>query len=432
MKRPDELAPTPTRVSVHQHQVRRKDVDANALAVTDTLTDAGFQALLVGGCVRDLLLGAKPKDFDVATSATPEEVRALFRRSRLVGRRFRIAHVRFGRNEVIEVSTFRRFATSPEVEDDQAHSDEGLILRDNVYGTLEEDAFRRDFTVNALYYDPRTEDVLDYVSGLSDLRIRRLRCIGEPAVRLREDPVRLLRALRFQAKLDFELDPEIRVELVDTADRLGAIPPARLFDEVSKMLLSGYAERAWGLMEDTPVRKALFPHTPPDDELVYRAMANTDARIAAGKPVTPGFLLAVLLWQDYQARAAELQDHKKPAEAKASAAAATLGDQQRILSIPRRFSQFVRDVWGLQRRLEDRYARNINRLAAHPRFRAGYDFLVLRGETGDSPLAAEAADWWTAYQEADEATQQQFIADRRSTQPAKRKRRRRRRARQAD
>ena len=327
MSEPGKLPVSPTRVGVETHNVRRSDVDANALIVTDTLTDAGFQALLVGGCVRDLLLGAKPKDFDVATSATPEEVRALFRRSRLIGRRFRIAHVRFGRSEIIEVSTFRRFATAPDIQDDQKHSEEGLLLRDNVYGSLEEDAFRRDFTVNALYYDPRTEEVLDYVGGLDDLRIRQLRCIGEAAVRLREDPVRLLRALRFQAKLDFELDPAIEAELATTADRLAAIPPARLFDEVSKMLLSGYAERAWLHMEKTPVRHALFPHTPPEDALVYRAMANTDARIAQGKPVTPGFLLAVLLWQDYLAKAGELRERKKPAEAHALAAADTLAER---------------------------------------------------------------------------------------------------------
>jgi poly(A) polymerase len=428
LNRPTDLPLTPTRISVKQHQLRREDVDANAVTVTDTLTDSGFQALLVGGCVRDLLLGAKPKDFDVATSATPEQVRALFRRSRLVGRRFRIAHVRFGRGDVIEVSTFRRFAASPNVEEDQKHSEEGLILRDNVYGTLEEDAFRRDFTVNALYYDPRTEEVLDFVDGLGDLAAMRLRCIGESAVRLREDPVRLLRALRFQAKLGFELDPEVSAELADTADRLAAIAPARLFDEIIKMLLSGYAERAWQLIDNTPIRHALFPNTLPNDELVHRAMANTDARIAVGKPVTPGFLLAVLMWPDYIARSAELREHKKPAEANALAAAQTLADQQKIMAVPRRFSQFVRDVWGLQRRLEDRHARNIQRLAQNPRFRAGYDFLLLRAEAGEGEGITEAADWWTNYQDVDEDARVELIKERQSSQPAKRKRRRRRSA----
>ena len=415
----------PNRVGVEEHQVARRDVDANALNVTDTLSKAGFQALLVGGCVRDLLLGAKPKDFDVATSATPEQVRELFRRSRLVGRRFRIAHVRFGRSEVIEVSTFRGAATSSEA-DGQRHSEEGLILRDNVYGSLEEDAFRRDFTVNALYYDPATEEVLDFVDGLSDLSTNRLRCIGEPAIRLREDPVRILRALRFQAKLGLDLDPAMDEELDQAAEGLSAIPPARLFDEVSKMLMSGYAQNAWRRIEDTAVRRVLFPNTPPEDELVDRAMANTDARIAAGKPVTPGFLLAVLLWYDYLARSAEARQTKKPGEAAAVAAADALSAQHQIISIPRRFSQFVRDVWSLQRRLEDRYARNITRLATHPRFRAAYDFLVLRAESGEGQGIDEAADWWTRYQDADEETQREFIEGRRSSQPAKRKRRRRR------
>ena len=432
MNRSDALALTPTRVSADQHRVHRTDVDANALVVTDTLTDAGFQALLVGGCVRDLLLGATPKDFDVATSATPEEVRALFRRSRLVGRRFRIAHVRFGRSEVIEVSTFRRFASSPKLEEDQKHSDEGLILRDNVYGTLEEDAFRRDFTVNALYYDPRTEEILDFVDGLADLATKQLRCIGESAVRLREDPVRLLRALRFQAKLHLELDAGISAELAETADRLSSIPPARLFDEVCKMLLSGYAERAWQHLEATPVRAALFPNTPPNDDLVCRAMANTDARITADKPVAPGFLLAVLMWHDYTARVAELGKHKKPAEANALAANETLSEQQRVISIPRRFSQFVRDVWGLQHRLEERRARHIQRLAQNPRFRAAYDFLVLRAQTGEGDAIEDAADWWTRFQDADDDAQQQLIDDRRTSDPPKRKKRRRRRARSPD
>ncbi len=430
MNRPDQPLPlAPKRVDVKTHRLYRDEVDANALHVTDTLADAGFQALLVGGCVRDLLLDGTPKDFDVATNATPEQVRGLFRRSRLVGRRFRIAHVRFGRAELIEVSTFRRGAQSPDAEEDRLHTDEGLILRDNVYGTLEEDAFRRDFTINALYYDPRTQEVLDYVGGLEDLAARRIRCIGEPTIRLREDPVRILRALRFQAKLDFDLDDAIQAEFADTAERLASIPPARLFEEVSKILLCGAAERAWLLMEQTPVRRALFPNTPPDQELVIRAMANTDARIADDRPVTPGFLLAALLWDDYLARSTELRAHKRPAEASAQAAAEALAEQQGIIAIPRRFSQFVRDVWGLQRRLEERHARNVERLAGHQRFRAGYDFLVLRAASGEGGTVEEAADWWTRYQEADEATKQEFIEGRRASQPAKRKRRRRRRSR---
>ena len=424
----DFAAAAATRVPTTEHRVHRDDVDSNALSVTSTLTEAGFQAFLVGGCVRDLLLGATPKDFDVATNATPEQVRSLFRRSRLVGRRFRIAHVRFGRNEMVEVSTFRGSTPSDEPHE-QRHSDDGLLLRDNVYGTLEEDAFRRDFTVNALYYDPDTEEVLDFVGGMEDLAERTLRCIGDPAQRLREDPVRLLRAIRFQAKLGFKLDSNIQAELADTADRLGAIPPARLFDEFSKLFLSGYAESAWSIIDSTPIRAALFPCTAPEDEFVHRAMANTDARINEGKPVTPGFLLAVLLWQDYLARFAEQLQHKKPAEARANAAAMTLSDQQQIISVPRRFSHFVRDVWGLQHRLEDRYARSIRRLLEHARFRAAYDFLVLRAESGEGANIDEAADWWTRFQDADEDTQQQLIDGRTAAQPQRPRRRRKRRSR---
>jgi len=420
----------PTRLDARKHRVFQEDVDPNALDVTDRLTEAGFQALLVGGCVRDLLLGATPKDFDVATSATPEEVRALFRRSRLVGRRFRIAHVRYGRN-LIEVSTFRRSHAAEE--DERHHSEEGMILRDNVYGTLEEDAFRRDFTINALYYDPQTEEVLDFVGGLSDLDNGDLKFIGDAELRLREDPVRVLRAVRFQAKLDFKLDNDIIAHLDDAAEWLSAIPPARLFDELAKLLMSGYASIAWSIIAPSPLRKALFPNTPPDDELVARAMENTDTRIGEDKPVTPGFLLAVLMWHDYQARTAEFAAEKKPPEARTLAASETLSEQQQIIAVPRRFSQFVRDVWGLQGRLEARYARYIERVAQHPRFRAAYDFLLLRAETGEVTESGEPVEeiaaWWTTYQQATDEERREMVDARRADQPKKRRRRRPRRGR---
>ncbi|MCZ6710544.1 MAG: polynucleotide adenylyltransferase PcnB [Gammaproteobacteria bacterium] len=415
----------PIRLDARENRAFQEDVDPNALDVTQRLSEAGYQALLVGGCVRDLLLGMTPKDFDVATSATPEEVHQLFRRSRLVGRRFRIAHVRYGRN-LIEVSTFRRAHAA--VHDERHHSEEGLILRDNVYGTLEEDAFRRDFTINALYYDTETAEVLDFVGGLEDLNNADLRFIGDAPVRLREDPVRVLRAVRFQAKLNFKLDPAITEQFEDAAERLSAIPAARMFDELSKLLMSGYAARAWAIIAPTPLREALFPSTPADEEIVHLAMANTDARIAQNKPVTPGFLLAVLMWPDYTARSNELIETARPAEARTLAATQTLAQQQQIIAIPRRFSQFVRDVWGLQGRLETRYARYVERVAQHPRFRAAYDFLLLRAETGESsesgqPLQ-EIADWWTTYQAESEDVRQDMISARRSGPPKKRRRRR--------
>jgi poly(A) polymerase len=402
-------------------------VSPNALEVTRVLKDAGYEGLVVGGCVRDLLLGLEPKDYDVATDATPEEVKELFRRSRLVGRRFRIAHVRYGR-ELIEVSTFRRAVA--ESQEERAHSDAGMILRDNVYGSLEEDAFRRDFTINALYYDPHEGEILDFVSGLDDLDRRRLRFIGDPPVRIREDPVRALRAMRFQAKLECQMDPAISACLEEAAELMTAVPPARLFDEVQKILMSGQAGRAWQLLAPTPLRGALFPACNPTDELVEQAMFNTDARIAEDKPVTPGFLLAVLLWNDYAARTAELSTAMKPAEARLHAAGDCLAEQQQIIAIPRRFTQFIRDVWHLQDRLEARLPRSIDRLAGHARFRAAYDFLLLRAE--QDPELAEAAEWWTRYQDVDGAGRQAMVDERRGSVPSGKKRRRRRNRRRRD
>ncbi len=416
----------PTRLSAKQHGVTRKRIDANALDVTDHLTDAGFQALLVGGCVRDLLLGVQPKDFDVATSATPEEVRHLFRRSRLVGRRFRIAHVRYGR-DIIEVSTFRK-SQSSEAHDERLHDASGLILRDNVYGSLHEDAFRRDFTINALYYDPVSGEVLDFVGGLKDLAANQLRFIGEPRVRIREDPVRILRAVRFQAKLGFSLDPAIVTEVPQTAPLLAAIPSARLFDEVLKLFMSGYAAKAWELLAPSPLRAALFPATPPDTNLVQLTMANTDARIAENKPVTPGFLIAVLLWEDYLTRAAMHAVTRKPAEARALAASEAVSVQQQVTSIPRRFSHFARDVWSLQSRLETRLARSVSRVYQHVRFRAAYDFLVFRAASDHAPEIEEAAAWWTTYQECDPEEREAMVDARHSTQPKRKRRHRKRRS----
>ena len=418
----------PRRLAAAEHGLCRSDVDADALHLVEQLRSAGYQGLLVGGCVRDLLLGFTPKDFDVATDATPEEVKRLFRRSRMVGRRFRITHVRYGRN-IIEVSTFRK--AQAEAEDERRHADSGLILRDNVWGTLEEDAFRRDFTINALYYDPETEEIVDYVGGLDDLENRRLRFIGDAVVRLREDPVRILRAIRFVAKLDFALDPAIEEAIPETAEHLAAIPPARLFDEVCKLFLCGSAEAAWEFLSPTLLRKALFPCTPPEDLLIRLAMRNTDNRIAVEKPVTPGFLLAVILWQDYLARYADFEADHKPAEARSSAAAATLGVQHEIIAIPRRFSQFIRDVWSLQDRLERRQPRSIPRVREHVRFRAAYDFLALRADAGE-PLQ-EAVDWWTRFQECDRGEQEDMLEALRGQKPAgeggTRRRRRRRRTR---
>jgi poly(A) polymerase len=419
----------PQRLSAAEHGLLRSDVDSNALDVVERLVDAGFEAFLVGGCVRDLLLGKEPKDFDVATNATPEEVKQVFRRSRLVGRRFRIAHVRYGRH-IIEVATFRKQGADLEV-DDRHHALSGLILRDNVWGTLDEDAFRRDFTINALYYDPESEEIIDFVSGLDDLEHRRLRFIGDTEVRLREDPVRVLRAVRFHAKLGFTLDPAIERAIPNMAGHLREIPPARLFDEVCKLFVSGRSMEGWDYLAATPLCWALFPCTPPKDVFVRMAMRNTDLRIAQDKPVTPGFLLAVLLWQDFQARCADLDGTRKASEARAGAASAVLADEQAIIAIPRRFSQFIRDVWALQVHLEARRPKAIPQVFAHERFRAAYDFLVLRAEA-DEPVQ-DAAEWWTKFQEQDGTGKGAMVDD--LQEPATRdgtgKRRKRRRRRPA-
>lgn len=421
------LATAPQRLAATDHGLQRTDVDPNAIDVVERLIDAGFEAFLVGGCVRDLLLGKEPKDFDVATNATPEQVKQVFRRSRLVGRRFRIAHVRYGRH-IIEVSTFRK--READDEDERHHAVSGLILRDNVWGTLDEDAFRRDFTINALYYDPDTEEIIDFVNGLDDLEHKRLRFIGNAEVRLREDPVRILRAVRFHAKLGFALDPSIEQAIPAMAEHLREIPPARLFDEVCKLFVSGRSLEGWEYLADTRLCWALFPCTPPADVFVRLAMRNTDLRISQEKPVTPGFLLAVLLWSDYLTRCSEFEVSLKPAEARASAASATLAEEQGIIAIPRRFSQFVRDVWALQIHLESRRPRAIAQAFGHERFRAAYDFLVLRAEAGE-PVGDEA-QWWTTYQEQDPAGKQDMVdalRDKPSGEAAggKRKRRRRRR-----
>ena len=416
--------------------LKRHQIDSAALDVTDALQEAGYEGLLVGGCVRDLLVGQNPKDFDIATDATPEEVRDLFRRARLIGRRFRIVHVRVGR-EVFEVSTFRRSAPAHDAPVDAAdepvdrvHDAAGILLRDNVFGTLEEDAFRRDFTVNALYFDPSTEQVIDFVGGLQDLEDRTLRLIGEPKLRLTEDPVRLLRAIRFQAKLHFELERTIAREIPHVADLLVEMPAARLFDEVSKMFLSGYGQAAWQLLCEYELNYTLFPCTPADDELIDLAMRNTDARLAEGKGVTPGFLFAVLLWRDYQVLLQQALTQHKPFEAATIAADATFRNQQPITSVPRRISQFAKDSWALQDRMVARQPRMIARLMSQQRFRSAYDFLVLRASAGE-PELLEAADWWTNYQEQNPEGQEQMrseLAPAQTGAPKKRRRRRRKSA----
>lgn len=395
---------TRTVIPRSEHGISRANISESALKVLYRLKDAGYQAHLVGGGVRDLLLGREPKDFDVATDATPDEVKAVFRNCRLIGRRFRLAHVRFGR-EIIEVATFRGLRDAEE--DDAGVSADGMILADNRWGSIEEDALRRDFTVNALYYNIADFSLIDYADGLKDLREGRIRLLGDPESRYREDPVRMLRAARFAAKLGFQVDAPSEAPIYALGSLLDNVPPARLFEEVLKLFLGGAAVNTFEKLRHYDLFERLFPDT---DEalsheehefpltLVLKGLENTDARIAEGKPVTPAFLFAILLWEPTRRLAEQLQEQGVAHHPALQEAAATVIDRQIArVSIPRRFSVPMREIWALQSRFSHTKGKRPQRLAAHPRFRAAYDFLLLRAVAGEA--APELADWWTRYQQ---------------------------------
>ncbi len=391
-----------------EHCISRKNISDSALKVMARLRNHDHQAYLVGGAVRDLLLGGHPKDFDVATDATPEEVHALFRNSRIIGRRFRIVHVRFGR-EIIEVTTFRGHHDSEGDNGKTAshQSAKGLLLRDNVYGTLEEDAVRRDLTVNALYYDAGSFSVLDHVHGLEDLQRRRICVIGDPATRYREDPVRMLRVLRFAARLDFKIERGTAAAIPQCAALLGEIPSARLFDEFLKLFMAGSAEATLERLLEHRLLEYLFPdtdHIVRQDqrakELVRLAMASTDQRVKDDKPVTPAFILAALLWP-VAVRQSEHMQHRgdPPMVAMHSAAQQVIGQACQVISIPKRFSIPLREIWEFQLRLERRQGKRAAELVDHRRFRAAYDFLLLREAAGEE--TGGIGEWWTRFQTLD-------------------------------
>lgn len=392
--------PAPTMLARAQHSISRKRISPAALRVMYTLHEAGFQAHLVGGAVRDLLLGGEPKDFDVATDARPEQIRQLFRNCRLIGRRFLIAHVRMG-GEIVEVTTFRGSGAGADADDAidrEVDANEGLILRDNVFGTMEEDALRRDFTVNALYYAVADFMVRDYTTGLADLERRQLRLIGDPETRFREDPVRMLRAARLSAKLGFSIAESTERPISRLAPLLEAIPPARLFDEFQKLFLYGAGEKSY----EELVRLRLFEHLFPTigidpdsgrpyaDRLIRAALASTDGRVAAGKPVTPAFLIAAFLWEPYQQRVANLSEGRE--EGFVEAAEAVLREAGERVALPRRFSQVAREIWELQPRFQTSSPKRARRLLRHPRFRAAFDFLALRALI--DPLLAPLVELW--------------------------------------
>lgn len=451
MNQPTDRATAPVIVERAEHPISRSMIASSALKVLYRLKDAGYQGFLVGGCVRDLLIGMEPKDFDVATDASPEEVRRLFRNCRLIGRRFRLAHIRFGQH-IVEVATFRAAGepitpdTDPD-EDDAAESDDdvngnvddgddevngnvddgaddfgnrpaaqgntdlvhdhrGRLLRDNIYGTIDQDVWRRDFTCNALYYNIRDFSIWDFTGGVADVKARTLRLIGDPETRYREDPVRMLRAVRFEAKLGFTLHEGTRAPFATLAGLLENIPPARLLDEFQKLFMAGFGQRSFELMQAHGLFKHLFPataaHLAEEKDgmalrLIRAGLANTDQRISDDRPVTPMFLFAVLLFGPISAAAQRrFETGAHPGQAIAEAVDEVVAAQNRRIGIPKRFSIPMRELLALQPRFQRREGRRALAFIGHPRFRAAYDFLLLRAEAGGED--PEIARWWTELQ----------------------------------
>jgi len=416
-----------TVIASRQHPLRADaHISAHALTVTRRLQQAGFQAYPVGGCVRDLLLDLAPKDFDVATNATPEQVRAEFRNARIIGRRFKLVHVLFGR-EMIEVATFRGHHTDSDSKQTAQH-ESGRILRDNQYGSLEEDAERRDFSINALYFDVKNNSILDYTGGFADIKKRQIRLIGDPEQRYREDPVRMLRAVRFAAKLAFSIEEKTAAPITQLAPLLAAIPSARLFEEVLKLFLSGHAAACYPLLRQYGLFEQLFPattrllDTPCNERLIRQALANTDQRIAEGKPVTPTFLFAALLWPVINQQALRLKDEGvPPIPALQEAASIALAELTRRIALPKRFSLPLREMVEMQERLLRRSLPHADILLTEPRFRAAYDLLLLREQAGEETGGLGA--WWTDYQYRDEHQRRQMIKNLPKSAVKKRKRR---------
>jgi poly(A) polymerase len=418
----------PKRVAATEHGIDQELVARSALRVCETLQKAGHRAYLVGGAVRDLLLGVAPKDFDIATDATPEQVKTHFRRAIIIGRRFRLVHVMFGQ-ETIEVSTFRALENP-----DRQTDEHGRVLADNLFGEEHEDAARRDFTINALFYDPTTREVIDYHDGVKDLKHKRLRMIGDPETRYREDPVRMLRAVRFAAKLGFEIDEATREPIPRLASLIENVPAARLFDEMLKLLSCGRSVACIARLRMEGLHHGLLPlldvilEQPAGERFVLQALARTDERVQAGKSISPGFLFATLLWHDvlvkWNARTAQGEPR---IPALNNAIDDTVDAQTEKLAIQRRFVSDMREIWGLQPRFERRAGRSAFRLIEHMRFRAGYDFLLLRAAADEVP--AELADWWTRFSHAGHEERERLVEEAARAAPpaegAARKRRRR-------
>ncbi|WP_295994351.1 polynucleotide adenylyltransferase PcnB [Rugamonas sp.] len=401
---------TPIVIGPDEHRIEPRLLSNNAVRVTSTLQEAGFEAFVVGGAVRDLLLGVKPKDFDIATNATPEQVRKLFRRAFIIGKRFQIVHVIFGQ-DLLEVTTFRGTTS------DSAPKDEhGRVLRDNTFGSQAEDAVRRDFTINAMYYNPANEQVLDYHGGIDDIRARTLRIIGQPEARYREDPVRMLRVVRFAAKLKFTIEPETAAPIPVMAPLINNVPAARVFDEMLKLLMSGQALACLQQLRKEGLHHGLLPlldvvlEQPLGVKFVTLALDSTDARIVAGKTVSPGFLFASLLWhQVLEKWTAYRAAGELPIPALHLAADDVLDSQTEKLALQRKIGTDMRDIWSMQPRFERRTGKSPHKLLEHPRFRAGYDFLLLRCASGE--IDGEIGQWWTDFYEGDEIAREELLSN---------------------
>nr|WP_280921567.1 polynucleotide adenylyltransferase PcnB [Serratia fonticola] len=425
-KRPPFVAAEGTRsmtvIPRDQHAISRKDISENALKVLYRLNKSGYEAYLVGGGVRDLLLGKKPKDFDITTNATPEQVRKLFRNCRLVGRRFRLAHVMFG-PEIIEVATFRGHHEQSQESDKNSsqQAQNGMLLRDNIFGTIEDDAQRRDFTINSLYYGVADFALRDYVGGLRDLQQGVIRLIGDPETRYREDPVRMLRAVRFAAKLDMTISEETAEPIPRLASLLHEIPPARLFEEALKLLQTGYGYQTYLKLCEYQLFQPLFPliarnftpnHDTPMERILEQVLKNTDHRLQNDKRVNPAFLFAAMLWYPLLEHAQKLAQESGLAyyDAFALAMNDVLDEECRSLAIPKRITTLVRDIWQLQLRLSRRQGKRAHKLMEHPKFRAAYDLLALRAEVENNPEMMRLAEWWDEFQVATAARQKNMLS----------------------
>ena len=409
----------------HTHKIDRNLLSSGAHRTIEGLQKAGFEAYIVGGAVRDLLLNRIPKDFDIATDATPEEVNRVFRRSRIIGRRFRLVHVLFG-DETLEVSTFR--GSHLEADGDSKVTDSGRIIRDNVFGSIVDDALRRDFTANALYYDPSSQQVLDFHQGYTDIKAGVLRMIGKPETRYAEDPVRMLRVVRLSAKLGLKIEPATQAPIAKMADLLQDVPPSRLFDEMLKLFLSGHAMESVSALREQHLHHGLLPmldvvlEQPMGERFVMLALKNTDDRVLSGKSANPSFLFATLLWHEMLAAWETYKaegHHLTPALHMAMNE--VIATQAEKLAIHNRYTATMKEIWGLQPRFEQRAGKRPFGLLTHPRYRAAYDFLLLRCESGELPM--EIGEWWTAFANAEgDARAEMLQAD---TSPKKRRKRNR-------